>query len=207
VKVNLIGILSRTYGPDMAKKELEALLSQSGHITALDIAGDEAHFPVELFQEHFHRARSIGWHITAHAGETAGPESIWSAIHCLGAERIGHAIHAVEDPALMDFLAGHHIGIESCLTSNVQTSCVPDYASHPLKTFLKHGLLASINSDDPGISGIDLPYEYNVAAPKAGLTGAETRQAQENALETAFLTAEEKHLLRRSIQSRKENIN
>jgi adenosine deaminase len=78
----------------------------------------------------------------------------------------------------------------------VQTSCVPDYASHPLKTFLEHGMRATINTDDPGISGIDLPYEYNVAAPKAGLTGMQIRQAQANALEAAFLTEQEKHALR-----------
>lgn len=196
VKVNLIGILSRTYGPDTAAKELEALLSQSRHITALDLAGDEAHFPAEWFREHFRRGRDAGWHVTAHAGEIAGPESIWQAIRELGAERIGHAVRAVEDPALMDYLAGHHIGVESCLTSNVQTSCVPDYPSHPLKTFLEHGMRATINTDDPGISGIDLPYEYNVAAPKAGLTGMQIRQAQANALEAAFLTEQEKHALR-----------
>ena len=207
VKVNLIGILSRTYGPETASKELEALLSQSRAITALDLAGDEAHFPAEWFQEHFRCAREAGWHVTAHAGEIAGPESIWHAIRELGAERIGHAIRAVEDPALMDYLAGHRIGIESCLTSNVQTSCVTDYTSHPLKTFLKYGILASINTDDPGISGIDLSYEYNVAAPKAGLTIEEIHLAQENALETAFLPAEEKLLLRRSIQLPKENTN
>jgi adenosine deaminase len=207
VKVNLIGILSRTFGPDTAIKEFEALLSQRRTITALDLAGDEAHFPAIWFREHFRRAREAGWHITAHAGEIAGPESIWQAIRELGAERIGHAIRAMEDPALMDYLAEHHIGIESCITSNVQTSCVADYASHPIKTFLGHGIPASINTDDPGISGIDLPYEYNVAAPKAGLSNAEIRLAQENALETAFLSAEEKLLLRRSIQSSKGNTN
>ena len=196
VKVNLIGILSRTYGPDTATKELEALLSQRERITALDLAGDEAHLPAEWFREHFRRGRDAGWYVTAHAGEIAGPESIWQAIRELGAERIGHAVRAVEDPALMDYLSEHHIGVESCLTSNVQTSCVPDYPSHPLKTFLEQGMRATINTDDPGISGIDLPYEYNVAAPKAGLTGVQIRQAQGNALEAAFLTEQEKHALR-----------
>jgi adenosine deaminase len=195
-KVNLIGILSRTYGPEIAAKELEALLSQRVGITALDLAGDEAHFPAIWFHDHFNRARDAGWHITAHAGEIAGPESIWQAIRDLGAERIGHAIHAPEDPALMDYLAEHSIGIESCLTSNVQTSCVSDYPSHPLKTFLEHGIRATINTDDPGISGIDLPYEYNVAAPQAGLTRAQIHQAQVNALEAAFLSEQDKQSLR-----------
>lgn len=195
VKVNLIGILSRTYGPDIAAKELEALLSQRERITSLDLAGDEAHFPAEWFRKHFRRAREAGWHITTHAGEIAGPESIWQAIRHLEAERIGHAIRALEDPALMDYLSGHQISIESCLTGNMQTSCVPDYASHPLKTFLEHGIRATINTDDPGISGIDLPYEYDVAAPKAGVTGAQIRQVQVNALEVAFLTGDEKQSL------------
>ena len=195
VGVNLIGILSRTYGPEIAHKELEALLSQRQHITALDLAGDEAHFPAEWFAEHFRRARDAGWHITVHAGEIAGPESVWQALRTLGAERIGHALRAVEDPALLEYLAEHAIGVESCLTSNVQTSCVPDYASHPLKTFLEHGICATINSDDPGISGITLPNEYNVAAPQAGLSAAQIHQAQENAIKAAFLTEEEKRSL------------
>jgi len=82
------------------------------------------------------------------------------------------------------------------LTSNVQTSTVRDYASHPLKFFLEQGLLATINTDDPGISAIDLHYEYDVAAPRAGLSAELCRQAQGNALETAFLTQEEKQALR-----------
>jgi len=196
VKVNLIGILSRTYGPETAAKELDALISQATHITALDLAGDEAHFPAEWFKQHFTRARNLGWRITAHAGEIAGPESIWQAIRLLRAQRIGHAMRATEDPLLMDYLAEHNIGVESCLTSNVQTSCVPDYPSHPLKSFLEHGIRATINTDDPGISGIDLHYEYEVAAPKAGLTPSHIRQAQVNALEAAFLTEAEKRSLK-----------
>lgn len=196
VRVNLIGILSRTYGPETGRRELDALLRHRDHITALDLAGDEANFPAEWFRDHFRRARDAGWRITVHAGESAGPESIWSALRNLGAERLGHAIHAVEDPALLDYLAEHRIGIESCLTSNVQTSCVPDYASHPLKTFLERGLLATINTDDPGISGITLPHEYKVAAPQAGLTREQIRQAQVNALEAAFLSESEKQHLR-----------
>jgi adenosine deaminase len=195
VKVNLIGILSRTYGPDTAKKELQALLSQRTSISALDLAGDEAHFPAEWFREHFLRARDSGWHVTVHAGEIAGPESIWQALHALRAERIGHALRAVEDPSLMEYLASHKIGIESCLTSNVQTSCVAGYSSHPLRTFLEAGIPATLNTDDPGISAIDLHFEYNVAAPQAGLTPVQIHQAQVNALQVAFLADTEKQAL------------
>ena len=196
LKVNLIGILSRTYGPDIAWKELQGILRHRDRLAALDLAGDEANFPGDLFVDHLRRAREAGLRITVHAGESAGPESIWQAIRDLGAERIGHAIHAVEDRDLLDYMAQQHIGIEANLTSNLQTSTVPDYAAHPLRQFLQLGLLATINTDDPGISGIDLPYEYEVAAPAAGLTQEQIRTAQLNALEVAFLTPAEKDALR-----------
>ena len=196
VKATLTGILSRTYGAKAAWTELDALLSQREHITALDLAGDEIHYPGSLFTEHFQRARAAGWHITIHAGEFTGPENIWQAVDELGAERLGHAVSAVEDPALMDHLLENRIGIESNLTSNLHTSLIPDYPSHPLKRFLEHGLLATINTDDPGISAVYLRHEYEVAAPAAGLSSGQIRQAQANALEIAFLSPEEKEALR-----------
>ena len=128
VDARLIGILSRTFGEAACQEELAALLAHREGITALDLAGDELGFPGALFLNHFNQARDAGWHITVHAGEAAGPESIWQAIRELGAERIGHGVKAVEDPALMDYLAEHQIGIESCLTSNVQTSTVASLA-------------------------------------------------------------------------------
>lgn len=196
VRTNLIGILSRTFGPEAASRELEALLAQREHIVALDLAGDEARFPGELFVTHFRRGRDAGWHITIHAGEAAGPAGVWQAVRDLGAERIGHAARAIEDPALLDYLAERRIGIETNLTSNVQTSTVPDYAHHPLRAFLERGLLATINTDDPATSGITLPYELEVAAPAAGLSAAQIRQAQANAIEIAFLSPPEQAALR-----------
>lgn len=196
VEARLIGIMSRTFGEAACLQELEALLAHRDSITALDLAGDELGFPGSLFLPHFNRARDAGWHITVHAGEAAGPESIWQAIRELGAERIGHGVKAVEDPALMAFLAEQRIGIESCLTSNIQTSTVPSLARHPLKTFLEHGVLASINTDDPAVQGVDIGHEYQTAAPAAGLSRDQIRQAQINGLEIAFLSAAEKQALR-----------
>jgi len=95
---------------------------------------------------------------------------MWQVLRDLKADRIGHAVHALPDPVLMKYLAEHQVGIESNLTSNVQTSTVPDYASHPLKTFLEHGIPATINTDDPGISAIDIYYEYQMAVEKVGLS-------------------------------------
>ena len=200
VEARLIGIMSRTFGEAACEEELNALLAHRDGITALDLAGDELGFPGTLFLDHFTRARDAGWRITVHAGKAAGPESIWQAIRELGAERIGHGVKAVEDPALMDFLAEKRIGIESCLTSNIQTSTVASLAQHPLKTFLEHGVLASLNTDDPAVQGIDIQHEYRVAAPAAGLTPAQIRQAQINGLEMAFLSAGEKQALIARVQ-------
>jgi adenosine deaminase len=195
VRVQLIGILSRTLGLDTVAKELQSLLSSKDDIVALDLAGDEASFPGELFVEHFRLGREAGWAITVHAGEASGAESVWQALRELGAQRLGHATRAIEDPALLDYLLEHRIGIESCLTSNVQTSTVPSYESHPLRHFLDRGLVATINTDDPTVSGIDLDYELDVAAPLAGLSKEQVIQAQRNAVEIAFLTKQEKEEL------------
>ncbi|AUX72663.1 adenosine deaminase [Erwinia pyrifoliae] len=196
IDVRLTGIMSRTFGEEACLNELNGLLAHRDGINALDLAGDELGFPGQRFIRHFTRARDAGLRITVHAGEAAGPESIWQAIRELGAERIGHGVKAVRDPALMDFLANKGIGIESCLTSNIQTSTVASLAQHPLKTFLEHGILATINTDDPAVQGIEIAHEYDVAAPAAGLSAQQMRVAQENGLNIAFLSDAEKAVVR-----------
>ena len=186
IGVSLIGILSRTYGVEACRRELDALLTRRDRIVALDLAGDEANFPCALFRDHFARARDAGWQVTIHAGEAAGPENVWSAIRDLGATRIGHGVRAMEDPALIEHLRTHRIGVEASLTSNVQTMTVPDYRSHPIKRMLAAGIRASLNTDDPAVSGIDLAHELGVAAPAAGLDAGEIRQARVNAVAMAF---------------------
>ena len=193
---------SRTFGQARCQQELDALLTHRDQITALDLAGDELGFPGELFIDHFKRARDAGWHISVHAGEAAGASSIWQAIQTLGATRIGHGVKAVEDAKLLDYLVKYQIGIESCITSNLQTSTVANIAQHPLKTFLEHGILATINSDDPAVEGIDIQHEYLHAAPQAGLSEAQIRQAQQNGLSIAFLSAQEKQQLQEKVSQR-----
>jgi adenosine deaminase len=195
IGVNLIGILSRTFGLAACSAELEALLTQREHIVALDLAGDEARWPAEHFARHFERARDAGWAVTAHAGEAAPAGSIWAALRYLGATRIGHATHAVDDPALMSYLAEHRIGIEANITSNVQAGATGSIGEHPLKAFLARGLLATINTDNPIVSGIDWPHEVEIAAPAAGLTAGEIATAQRNAVEIAFLSRAAKDAL------------
>jgi adenosine deaminase len=202
VSVNLIGIISRTYGVNHGWIELNALLSQREHLVGLDLAGDEVNFPANLFIEHFNKGRAAGWEITVHAGEAAGAESIWQAIDDLGATRIGHAVRAIDDPRLMDVMLQKQIGIEANLTSNLHTSIVPELSHHPARTFLDRGLLVTLNTDNIGVSGIDLAHEYTVAAPAAGLSQDQILQTQHNALAIAFLSDEEKtDLIRRKKKS------
>ena len=195
IKVNLIGILSRTFGVNACQIELDALLSQRDQLVAMDLAGDELGFPSKLFLKQFKQARDSGLNITVHAGEAAGSDAIWYAINKLGADRIGHGVKAIEDPKLMDYLAKHQIGIESCPTSNIQTSTVASYKAHPIKQFLAHGILVSLNTDDPGISDIEIGHEYNDAAQAIGLTNIELMKLQQNGLTMAYLSDKEKQQL------------
>lgn len=195
VRAQMIGIMSRTYDTATCHRELDALLAHRDHLVAIDLAGDEVKFPAGLFREHFQRARDAGLQVTVHAGEADGPDSVWAAIRELGATRIGHGIHSLRDPALVDYLGEHRIGLEVNITSNIHTGTVDEYINHPAKKIFELGLLANLNTDDPAISGIDLPYEYEQAALAAGLTPEMTRQSQINALEMAFLSAEEKSRL------------
>jgi adenosine deaminase len=196
VKTNLIGILSRTFGIEACQLELAGLLSQKDKLVAIDLAGDELGQPGEQFVKHFKKVRDADLRVTVHAGEAAGAVSIWQAIQALGAERIGHGVKAIEDPKLMNYLAVNDIGIESCITSNIQTSTISDITQHPIKQFLEHGIMASINTDDPAVEGIELPFEYEVAAIDAGLSLEQITQAQINGLDIAFLSAQEKQALR-----------
>lgn len=202
IQANLIGIMSRTFGTEACQQELNAILTQKDNIVAVDLAGDELGQPGDRFISHFKQVRDVGLKVTVHAGEAAGAESMWQAIKELGAERIGHGVKAIHDPRLMDYLVEKRIGIESCLTSNFQTSTVDSLSLHPIKQFLEHGVLACLNTDDPAVEGIELPYEYEVAAPQAGLSQAQIRQAQINGLELAFLTEEDKSALQEKVANR-----
>ncbi|MFL6261426.1 MAG: adenosine deaminase [Thermoanaerobaculia bacterium] len=193
VKAKLIGIIARNYGPETGRIELAAAIrGRERGVVALDLAGDEANYPGELFVRHFQEAREAGLRTIAHAGEAAGAESVRQAVLGLGAERIGHGIRAVEDPAVLDLLAERNIPLEVCPTSNLHTSTVRDYRSHPLPALLRRGIRCTLNTDDPSISGLDLAHEYRVASEELGLSAAEVRRMQETAVEAAFLTPEER---------------
>lgn len=196
VKAKLIVIISRHYGPEVGRIELSAAIrSRDRGVVALDLAGDEASFPGDLFVRHFAKARDGGLRTVAHAGEASGAESVRQAVLGLHAERIGHGIRCLEDPVVVDLLLERKIPLEVCPTSNLQTSTVASYAEHPLPTLLARGLAVNLNSDDPGISGIDLAHEYRIAETELGLSESQIRRMQANAVDAAFLTPEERQAL------------
>lgn len=194
-RINLIGILSRTFGVENCHTELDALLTQKDNLVALDLAGDEYNYPGSLFENHFKKARDAGLQVTVHAGEAAGPESVWHAIDKLGATRIGHGVACAKDQKLMDFMLKNEIGIESCLTSNHQTGTVKDLSKHPIKTFLANGLNVCLNTDDPAVENIELEDEFNLASNLLKLNEQQITQLQHNAINMSFLTVHEKQQL------------
>lgn len=182
----LIGILSRTFGVEACQRELDAILSQVSEFVGIDLAGDERGYPAALFESHFKQARDSGLHLTVHAGEAAGPESVWEAIKLLGAERIGHGVAVVNDNKLIDYMLKHNIGIESCLTSNYQTGTWTQLSTHPLKQFLDLGLSVSLNTDDPAISNITIQDEYKLAEQVLGLNTHQIETLRKNGYRQIF---------------------
>ena len=185
--VGLIGILLRDLGPGSALPQLDSVLRRSEHFCAIDIAGNEAGYAARLFAPAYNRAREVGLRLTAHAGEAAGPESVWDAIRHLGVERIGHGVRAAEDPRLMDHLAEHRIPLEVALTSNVQTRAAASYAEHPARTLLRHGVPVTLNTDNPRASGTTLSHEYGLAAALAGLTDDDLTAVARHSQEACFI--------------------
>jgi adenosine deaminase len=196
VKINLIGILSRTFGVEKCQAELDALLAHKQHLIAIDLAGDEYNFPGELFIDHFNQVQKAQLNATIHAGEAAGPESIWQAINQLHAKRIGHGVACHRDEKLMDYMVKHDIAIESCLTSNYQTGTIKDLSQHPIKDFLARGLLVCLNTDDPAVQDIELKNEYKIARDILGFDDEAIKQLQENSLKASFLSDSEKSALK-----------
>ncbi len=156
------GVRDAASGPVSADRTVDWKID-AGHdsgIVALGLGGNEVGNPAGTFAPAFERARRAGFHVVAHAGEAAGPESIRDAIELLGAERIGHGIVAARDPALMTMLRERRIPLEICPTSNLRTGVIASDELLPLETFLKAGVRFSINSDDPPMFETSLVSEY-----------------------------------------------
>ena len=181
--------------PDTQDQVLEIALAAKGKgdgVVALGLGGPEAGFPPELFERSFARARQAGLHRVPHAGEIAGPESVWAALRLLYADRLGHGVRCVEDPTLVEHLREHQVPLELCPTSNICLGVYADYASHPLRQLWDAGLLITVNSDDPPMFGTDLNHEYEVLVDHFDFGADELEQVSLNGLRASLLPPAEK---------------
>lgn len=192
--VSLLWIFDATrhFGVEEAQKVFElAIRYKDRHVIGVGIGGDEQKAPPELFRGVYTYAEDNGLRLTAHAGETAPPESIWGALN-LHAERIGHALTAAQDADLIEELAYRQIPVEICLTSNLRTGVCKTAAEHPTKNYFDQGVMITLNTDDPALFGTSLAREYQLAQAAFGFTDEHLRELARNSFEASFLPAEKK---------------
>ncbi len=158
----------------------------------IGIGGSEDEFPPEPFASVFARARDLGFHTNAHAGEAAGAASIWGAVRRLGVERIGHGTRAEEDPALLDHLAEHRIAIEMCPLSNLRTGVTESLAQHPIARYFERGLVVTVNTDDPKMFGNTLAEELRLLEQELGFRRDDVRQVALNGVRASWLPEDRK---------------
>jgi adenosine deaminase/aminodeoxyfutalosine deaminase len=192
----------RHFGPEEAARvfrKAAELRQECPSIVGIGIGGDERRVGAEPFRDLFQEAKDTGLHLTAHAGETMGPESIWAALN-IGAERIGHALSAQLDPDLMQVLAERQVPLEICVTSNLRTGCCPALEDHPVRRYFDAGLMVTLNSDDPAMFESDLQDEYRLAQDAFGFTAEHLRELAANSIEASFLPALRKVALLHQIE-------
>ena len=193
-KVSLLWIFDavRQFGTEAARDVFElAVRFRDRQVAGVGIGGDEQKAPAELFRDVYSYAAKNGLRLTAHAGENAGPESIWGALN-LRAERIGHGLTAAQDAELVEELATRQIPVEICISSNLLTGCCHSLAEHPVRNYFDHGLMITINTDDPAMFNTSLNREYQLAQNAFGFTDEHLRELARNSFEASFLPAEKK---------------
>jgi adenosine deaminase/aminodeoxyfutalosine deaminase len=186
VRVRWVFDSVRQWGIEPARKVLRLAAERTNlGVVAFGIGGDETLGPVEWFGDVFREAKDAGLHLTVHAGETVGAESVWGAVR-LGAERIGHGIRAAEDPELLAYLRENHIPLEICISSNVCTGAVKSLAEHPVRRIYAAGVPIVLGTDDPAMFHTTLEREYEIAAREFGFTDKELERIVENGFKYAF---------------------
>lgn len=206
IKCNLRIDLVRNYGPDVGMEVLDWIESKSDNIVSIDIGGSEERFPPKPFAPVYRRAREMGLHLVAHAGEAAGPESIWDAVRYLDVEHIGHGLAASTHPKLMDYLIEQGITIEMCPISNVKTGVVSSLERHPIKTFLERGLIVTVNTDDPSMFGTNMNNEYLQLHRRLNFTIRELFKLSLNAIDSSFLSEERRINMRESFKKEYQRL-
>ncbi|GAC1312461.1 MAG: adenosine deaminase [Vulcanimicrobiaceae bacterium] len=197
LEIRLICDLTRNFGVERAFEtaRLAVRLAEADlGVVGIGLGGDEANFPAELYAEPFAFARASGLHAVAHAGEAAGAASVRAAIEVLHAERIGHGVRAIEDPAVVALLAERRIALELCPTSNRLTGAVAAGAPHPIDVLDRSGVVCTIDADDPELFSTTLEREYDLVAALCG--PQRVVRFVRNAIDASFAPPERKSALR-----------
>ncbi len=190
--VGLIGIVQKTLSLDAAANTIDFITENAESFVALDFADKDTH-PMQSYAPMVDKARQAGLHVTVHAGEEPGegaPAQVREAVELLGAERIGHGIHVINDEATMQLLRDRDVALEVCPTSNWLTSSVSSIASHPIRKLLESRVPVTINSDDPALFGIDLCNEYEILHLQHGFTMRQFSYCNEIAAAQSFIPDE-----------------
>jgi adenosine deaminase len=156
-------------------------------VAALDIAGDEAGYPIDAQVPAFRYAIEQGLHRTAHAGEARGPDSVWETLREFQPSRIGHGVRSIEDPRLVQHLIRERIHLEVCPTSNLQTGIKQEFAEHAVDELYRAGVPLSINTDTRTITNITLTEEYRNLEQHFGWTDADLAACNQAAINAAFV--------------------
>ncbi|PZD97657.1 adenosine deaminase [Paenibacillus sambharensis] len=200
VKARAIVICLRSHDESANREALAAAVRYAGSgVAAVDLAGDEASFPPSLFRSLFEDARRSGLPVTIHAGEAAGPENVEEAVMRLGAVRIGHGVRAREDEAVIAMLKDQRIPLEMCPVSNLQTKAVSSWNDYPIRQYMEQGLLVTVNTDNPTVSGTTMSKEFSMLSKHFGFTAEELVRLVANSIEAAFLEPAEKEELRQTV--------
>jgi len=196
IKCQLIADLCRDYGAEKAIDRFSQIIPyRDKGLIGIGLGGSEQRFPPKPFKQVYKMAKAKYFHRVAHAGEAAGPDSIWGAIKSLEIERIGHGVRAIEDPALVDYLQEKQLPLEICVTSNLKTVVFPAVEAHPIKQFFDNGLFVTINSDDPTMFGTTITDEYVLLYEKLDFTPESIKSLTINAAKASFLSDSEKQIL------------
>jgi adenosine deaminase len=175
-------------------------------IVAFGIGGSEVGYPPSLFKAAFDYAKAHHLPILPHAGETAGADSIWSALHDAHATRLYHGVRAIEDDTLVAYLREKQIPLDVCPTSNVCLGVVPDMQSHTLPKLLAAGLYVTINSDDPPMFNTTLTNEYQAIADAFDFDAAMIQRLVLNGVHASLLPANEKQRMVENFTAQFHNL-
>lgn len=183
-----------------------AIRNQHRGVVGVDLAGDEANYSSLPFRHLFLRAKSAGLGVTIHAGEWAKADSVWDAIGNLSADRVGHGVHVIGDPAMVQVLVDRNITLEVCPTSNVLSGIFGAMAQHPLRDLTRQGVATTLNTDDPLICNITLSDEIMIALEHMQLTLDEIKQMMIRAAQASFLPDAERAELVRQFQAYMDSV-